>query len=167
MKIRAWNTRGVARDIAAGRISQADAFGHFVGLSLLWVVNGYLAIFVTPPIEWLLLYEFFVVAAITIVGLRACFLANGGNEGKDFLLRFICISFPVEVKLFLLSWVLIAAIYAHPEMLVDPAVFSDPERAWTLLTFLWVAAFTGAFYWRVWHHLQWQHGAQQNVEIGV
>ncbi len=154
MKLRVWNSAGVARDLAAGHVSEGDSFAYFVGSSVLLLVEGYVGTLIGTDIDWLLLYEFFVALVITVVGLRACYLVNGAGSGKDFLVRFICISLPVSVKLALVSWVLYVLFHLFPNPFLDPFLFVNEERAWALFSFLWVAGFTGAFYWRVWFHMR-------------
>lgn len=166
MRIRLWNTSGVARDLAAGRVSEAQSFGYFFACSVLALVNSYAASFLAPEINWLLLYEFFVALAVTLVGVRACYIANEGAVGREFVLRFICISLPVGIKLSLLSWALTVLLYRYPQALLDPFIFVNPQRAWNLFTLLWVAVFTGAYYWRVCVHMRAlnQRGIQPNAQ---
>ena len=163
MNIHIWNTKAVARDLVGGRVSEIDACGYLLALSLLFAADHYLAVFVVPPIDWMLLYEFIVVVTVTLVGLRACFLANGGRNGKDFILRFTCISLPINIKLALFGWAFVFVNYRYPELVIDSMTFADPERAWMVLTMFWLAAFTSIFYWRVWHHLKLLHDVQQGV----
>lgn len=163
MNVHLWNTRAVARDLLQGRVSELDACGYLAGLSLLFCADYYLAVFVVPPIDWMLLYEFVVVATITLVGLRACFLANGGSAGKDFIFRFTCISLPINIKLALFGWAFVFINYKYPELAVDALTFADPNQVWIGITIFWLVAFTSIFYWRVWHHLRLLHDAQQGV----
>lgn len=166
MNVHLWNTGAVATDLARGRVSESDACGYLLALALLYVGEYYLGVFVVPPIEWFLLYEFVVVATLTIFGMYRCFLANGGNRGRDFILRFTCISLPISVKLSLVASALIYVFYHYPEAIVDAEVFADPEQAWRAITIVWLAAFTGIFYWRVWFHLRLLGNDTQQITAG-
>ena len=154
MNIHLWNTCAIVNDLRNRRVSEGDSCTYLIAILLLGVGESYLGIFVVPPIEWFLLYEIFVVVTVTVFGIRACFRANGGTTGKDFILRFTCISLPISLKLALVGWVLIFVIYRYPETILDSQVFVDPERAWRAITICWLTAFSAVFYWRVWHHLR-------------
>jgi hypothetical protein len=167
MRIRLWNTRGVVADFVSNRTTQADSCAHLLALSLLWACETYLGFFVTPVVTWTLAFEFAVVAVVTYTGVRACYVANGGNGASDFVLRFICLSLPIQVKLSLLGWTFVGLVYRFPDTFLDPTILPDPEHTWCFVTVAWVGLFSAMYCWRVWHRIDHLHSAQLGAAAGV
>lgn len=152
-----WNTAAVARKLAAGELGERDTFALYLATCVMWVLMTYYAYFTGAHHGWLFLYEMAVAIAITVFGLLRCYDANGGDSGRDFVLRVVCLSFPLGVKINLLSLGLIWATYVAFGALVDQTTFRDPARVYALLTFVWFPAFTALFYWRLFVHLSKIH----------
>src|SRR5690606_25805495 len=106
-----WNGAAVARDLAAGRIDQRASMHYRVALALLLTLAGCLAALAMPPATGLLAYQGFVVLLISAIGVRACYYANGGPAGRDFVLRFTCLSVPMLVQLGIASAALLALLH--------------------------------------------------------
>ena len=148
-----WNTGVIAAQLSRGEIGERDGLLYFVANSVLWTVNLYYGVMVGAKYDWLLFYELLVVLTITIFGLLKCFEANGGAEGNQFVLRATCLSFPLGIKVSLLSVASGWGIYYIFPRVVDPMSFRDPTRLYLLLMFLLAAGLTAFFYWRLWLHL--------------
>lgn len=153
MTIHFWDTKKVASDLALDQITERDGFAYFVANSVLWTIAFYYGVLFGARLDWLFLYELIVVLAITVFGLFRCFEANGSSGGRQFVLRATCLSFPIGVKINLLSSILGWASYFYFPSIVDGVTFRDPTRVYYLITFFWAATFAALFYWRLWYHL--------------
>lgn len=148
-----WNTGAIVVRLSRGEIGEGEALHYLMANSVLWTVNLYYGVLVGAKYDWLLFYELMVVVAITIFGLLKCFEANGGSEGNQFVLRATCLSFPLGIKLSLLSVACGWGIYYIFPTVVDSMSFRDPTRVYHLLTFLLATGLAAFFYWRLWLHL--------------
>jgi len=93
-----------------------------------------------------------LVLLISVLGLLKAFEANGGPGGTNFVVRATCLSFPIGVKVNVLSIGLGWLNYFLFPIIVDPATFRDPDRVFDLVTFIWAPAFTALFFWRLLVH---------------
>ena len=148
-----WKTGALAEKLKRGEIGERDAFQYLLAGSVLWTVTLYYSVTVGARYGWLLFYELIVVLTITIFGLLKCFEANGGSGGIQFVLRATCLSFPIGIKVNVLSEVVGRATYYFFPVVVDATSFRDPTRVYNLFMFLLAAGWAIVFYWRLWVHL--------------
>lgn len=150
MTIRFWNTRQLVIELAEGRVSEYVAFQYFLANSVLWSLVLYYSALMNASANWLYLYEVVVVVVIIILGIQQCYKENGGSSGQEFVMRAICLSFPIGLKILLLEIVLGCGVNLYFLSVVDWATFRDPVRVFNLLLFAWGVGFTALFYWRLW-----------------
>ena len=69
--------------------------------------------------------------AIAIVGILLCFTANGGGHGRHFIERFVCLGWPVGIRVvvYMLLPLIVLAILA--------GVVEGAGRGYSVLTFAW------------------------------
>jgi hypothetical protein len=89
-----WNTRQLASDLQEGKVAERQKmwylFAYVVPVSLELMLVKWI------PSEYALSkMADFAVLGVTIIGLLACYRANSRGDGKDFVVRFICMSWPV------------------------------------------------------------------------
>jgi len=153
MTIHFWNTGELVNELARDAVREREAFLYFLANSVMWSAVLYYSIFWGARANWLFFYEFAVVMVITVFGLIHCFESNGGANGRHFVLRATCLSFPIGLKVNGASILLGLAFFVLLPDAVDATVFRYPERVDDLISFTWAAAFTILFYWRLWRAL--------------
>jgi len=141
-------------ELSQDQLGEKDTMQYFLANSLLWTAALYYGIFAGAHISWMFLSEIGVVLAITALGVLRAYEANGSAEGQHFLFRVVCLSFPVGLKVNLISVLLSWVLYSVFPVLVDPIAFRNPDRVYDLITFVWAPIFTGIFYWRIWVHMK-------------
>lgn len=152
MTIHFFNTKALVSELATGKITERGAFQYFLANTLLWTLTLYYGIFIGANISWMFLLELVIVLLITVLGLIKAFNANGGADGTNFVIRATCLSFPVGIKINILSIALGWLNYFVSPIIVDPITFRDPEIVYDMVTFIWAPAFTALFFWRLWVH---------------
>ena len=109
--MRFFNLSAAKEDLISG-MTEAQVFAY----AFWWYVLVSPVFFI--PLEDLTVYAFeyvFGIACIAIViGFRQCFIANGGNNGKDFLPRMACLGWVVGWRtlvpflvIAMLGWILV------------------------------------------------------------
>lgn len=93
-----WNVQALAGDLKDSRVAQKDQFKYLIvfmiaGLIGEFSVNNGLK--PTTDIDELLFTSVFL---ITIFGLFLCYRSNQAGDDKDFILRVICLGFPVTIR---------------------------------------------------------------------
>jgi hypothetical protein len=89
-----WNTQQLASDLQEGKVTEQQKmwylFAYVVPVSLELMLVKWI------PSEYALsTMANFAELAVTIIGLLACYQANSRGDGRDFVVRFICMSWPV------------------------------------------------------------------------
>ena len=154
MAIRFINTKALTTELARDQVGEKSMFQYFLANSLLGTILLYYAIIFGANINWMFLIEVVVVVLITVHGLLKAFDANGGSNGKNFLVRATCLAFPIGFKVNLASFMLeLIVSYIFP-FVIDPSSFRNPERVYDLVIFIWAPAFTAIFFWRLTVHLR-------------
>lgn len=139
-----WNISALKNDLINNKLNEHADFMYLIAMVILLSVGGY-------PFEtsntfdtysWLI--ELFIVALGTFI----CFKANGANDGKYFLQRYLSIAWVMSVKLIVFLIPTIVAFYIALEML---GVVVPDETS--LLDVGLVATVSIFYYWRVSHHI--------------
>ena len=152
MAFHSWDTKALVQDLAYERISEADSLKYEMGLALLMVFMTYWGLWMAGGRTWALIFEFLVIMVVTIFGTFECFKANGGATGANFIRNFVCVSWPVNVKLSLLGFLFTVALYyGFPRVAVG---FRDPGFVYTGIIYAYVVLLAMAFFWRCSLHLR-------------
>lgn len=153
MTIHWWNTDRIVERLAEGSVSEVESSRYAMIGVVLYFQATYFATWFGGYHSWLLIYEFFVVTAIGLVGVNECLKANGGAQGFDFLKRFSIISVPVGLKVALVATAIGQVVnYGFPYV-VTQTTFRNPTFVYQLFAFSLSAAFAFIYYWRITIHL--------------
>ena len=146
-----WNIKALAKELKAKKVSQLEKFKYFFAISIVAVV--YLEfVYLVPLLEELttldvvgsLAYIFLVV-----LGTIFCYKANKEGDNKEFVDRFICLSWPIGIRIaaiLIATLVLILIVgysiagdafdtYIEKTTIIDVMVF---DVGFTLAFYLWV-----------------------------
>lgn len=96
-----WNVEKISHDLRSGAVSQKEQMKYLLVLLVVLSVISYLGQYTVPP-GGRNIFDFVMVVAsmvISFAGVWWCYRANGGSDGKDFLLRFVCLSVPIGNKI--------------------------------------------------------------------
>jgi TRAP-type mannitol/chloroaromatic compound transport system permease large subunit len=94
-----WNTRQLASDLQEGKVTERQKMWYFFAATILTQVviefSGW------PPKEYhaITIVAGFADVAVTAIGLFLCYQANSRCDNREFVLRFICMSWPVFWRL--------------------------------------------------------------------
>jgi len=155
MDIQFINSNNLAKQLANNEVSEKTTFSYFLANTVLWTIVLYWGPATGAKVTWLTLYDMVVVLTISVVGLLMCFQANGGPDGKNFLVRATCLSFPIGIKINILNQLLVwGTFYIYPKV-IDGATFRDPTKVYLLLMFLITALITILYYRLLWVHISY------------
>jgi hypothetical protein len=129
-------TSKLVQDLARDRVSTRDKAYYLLAGFLFYIAIGYSTLtFANSGRNWLGLYECCLVLVITILGIQRCYEAGGGDENKQFVVDFTCLSLPVSIKVNIavwgLYWLFAFAYRRMPDVLSDPSEHTR-EAIWFL-----------------------------------
>jgi hypothetical protein len=142
-----WSLRPLAKELAQGKIDDRLGMAYFLASTLIVLVQAQYALWWGPRSGWLFFFEFLVLAAAACVGCLACWKAN---NGRDFVLRAICFSVPAGLRVFALGLAFGLLLRHYTLALFDHQTFSDPARAFELVSYAWFVGFT-IYFWVLIH----------------
>lgn len=141
-----FNIDGLKQQLASHGLSQAQALGYLLALTLLWylpigVMGDGLTVWDTA--------SFWASLLITVVGTFAAYKANGGNHGKQFLERFLSLSWVIFWRVlpmaFLLGWIAV---------ILRTMAYGDAYYQLTEFGFAFSVVVEFIYYQRIHAHLQ-------------
>jgi len=153
-----WRTRALAEDLRAGRVSQRQRMWYLLGQMVMFasaVPVGFE--FGEPwPSPLSAAASWIALAAINAAGVLVCYEVNRRGDDRDFLGRFVCLSWPVTIRLLVL-------VVIPGFMVVFAAVWWASWRGWmgdddSSVMFVALGfgfAFPILYYWRLRSHLRW------------
>ncbi|MCW5625560.1 MAG: hypothetical protein KIT73_12680 [Burkholderiales bacterium] len=153
--MRFFDTKQLVIDFSESRVTEKSSAEYYLGNTLLLVLLTYYEhLFGLSNSGLLFFVECGVVLVVSILGVATCFRANGGADGRDFMLRANCLAFPIALKLNVANMMLGWLVYAYFPEVIDYRSFRSPALLDALLTFVWAPAFTALFFWRLAVHLR-------------
>ncbi|OBY75394.1 hypothetical protein [Acinetobacter gyllenbergii] len=105
-----WNTKKLIDDLKNDRLTEQNYKNYYLISSAFMLIMMFAMRF--APIDDVLpnLIDAVLSIIILIAGVNFCFKANGGNQGKQFLNRLICLFLPIGVR-FILVYLLLFTVF--------------------------------------------------------
>jgi len=94
-----------------------------------------------------------IVLLITFAGIHEAYKRNGGPRGRAFIVRSICLLFPITLNVTIVSGILRQVYFQIVPTIADPTIFADPMRPLILIEFVWAPATAAIVFWRLNLHL--------------
>lgn len=142
-----WKIRPLAKQLAMNRISEKTGMHYLLASFLIILFSTYYSLWWGVVRDWVFYSELVVLSVINIVGCVKAFDANGGSEGRSFVLRAICLSVPASVRVNLYSITLGVVVLFTSEYIFTNVNFADPLRAFTIITYAGFVGFNLYFWW--------------------
>ena len=133
----------MAADLALGKVTERQGMHYFLASTLIVLAQTQYALWWGPRSGWLFAFEFFILAVAACVG---CWMAWKANNGREFVLRVICLSVPSGLQVFVLSLVFGFVLDQNATHLFDPQTFRDPGYAYELVSYAGFVGFT-LYFW--------------------
>lgn len=93
-----WNIKGLAENLKNGTVSQRDKMKYFLFNLLAWSFTIYLIEYCPEePNEMFFVRCIFELSAV-IIGVLLCYKVNEQGDNKEFIDRFICLSWPIAIR---------------------------------------------------------------------
>lgn len=146
-----WKIDNLKKDLVNEKVTEKDLFCYLLIPAVFIMIMMELALWL-PPEEgnhWDLILSVSNVL-ICFLGLIYCFVKNGGGMGKDFLKRYVSVSFVMAIRLtvfmipaFFLIYTSYFFIYPDDTELVSTAIDTVPYIG----MYVW-------YFWRVANHIR-------------
>jgi hypothetical protein len=139
-----WNSKSLALGLREGLLSERETFKYFLGATLLALLQFQLLLMLgsggfSP--QGLIFGA--VNLFIAVIGSVVVYKTNSEGDSKNFIERFVCISFPVNIKIFLLRavgyfiyLVLLGATMNVPDFWVSESAVTRGHTVFGYLTLL-------------------------------
>lgn len=144
------NTGRLVSDLAKGNISESKSAEYYLAnavLGTLWA--QYLHYFNEPTRDGWFFVQCAATLIVVVLGVASAYRANGGPDGRDFLLRTACLSVPIALKVNALSAGLVWLCDAYYFRVFDELTVRSAHGLFDLMVFMWGPGFTALFFWRL------------------
>jgi hypothetical protein len=153
MALHWWHTERLRSELAKDSLSEPDSLKYMLLAVFLFVYGSYVSVWLGAYRDWGFVFEALLVLAIGLIGTHECFKANGGSNGRAFLLRFSALAVPVGLKVAIFSTLVSQAVYFGFAHVVTPSVFRDPEFIYRFVSFVLPLVWAFVYYWRIAYHI--------------
>lgn len=142
-----WKTQKLAVELAKGSVGQTEQLKYFLATSVLFV-------FATTrygDASEAAFFDLLAAIIITVGGIVYCYKNNSRGDSKDFILRMVCLGWPITVKLItiiLASTLVLGVVLAELSPDFGDQLFEN-DYIWSVFIFL----ATAIYYWRLSVHL--------------
>ena len=94
-----WNIEKLLKQLSSQKLTQKEFFFYFFGLTLIeiFVSNPFLSegSYLNSIFGW---FDWGIFLLCSLISIGVCFISNEGNEGKDFIQRYISIQFVMTIR---------------------------------------------------------------------
>jgi len=118
-----WNTKQLALDLCEGKVTERQQMWYLLAFTVLASVCIQVALWLPGERVGFSTYVGGLAAiGMTILGLRDCYQVNSRGDGRDFVIRFVCVSLPVTCRLVavFLPLVIVFVLFIHEPPYTDP-----------------------------------------------
>jgi hypothetical protein len=105
-----WQTRALAEDLRAGHVSERQRMHYLLAHTVLMSGSIPLNLSREWPFDLGESLLWWIGLAINVAGVALCFEANHEGDDRDFVSRFICLSWPITVRLMVLAGLPVVAL---------------------------------------------------------
>ena len=142
-----WKIKPLSKQLGANQVSEVLGMQYFLASSLLILFSTYYSLWWGVTRDWLFYFELVVLSVITIFGCYKAFEANGGKEGDAFVLKAVCLSVPIGVRVNVISIIFGLGLYFSFGNIISYTSFGDPYRAYTMIGYSGFVGFSIYFWW--------------------
>jgi len=142
-----WKTKKLRNELITGSVSEKEKMKYLLATMTLYAVSGQLG--GSDISGGYFLAETLSIIFVTIIGILVCFDANSQGDGKDFIERFICISWPIAIKITTLTMIFLVLILLLLGIDID---FSETSKGSVIEIFILIM-FEVIYFWRIKVHL--------------
>ena len=94
-----WNIEKLLKQLSSQKLTQKELFFYLFGLTLIEIIftNPFSSegSYLSSIFDW---FDWGIVLFCSLISIGVCFISNGGNQGKDFIERYISISFVMTIR---------------------------------------------------------------------
>ena len=94
-----WNIEKLLKQLSSQKLTQKELFFYLFGLTLIEIIftNPFSSegSYLSSMFDW---FDWGIVLFCSLISIGVCFISNGGNQGKDFIERYISISFVMTIR---------------------------------------------------------------------
>ncbi len=141
-----WNIEKLKEELAKAPLNQKQTLNYLVAVTIIYGLG-------TIPFGSYNQYDVFasaLVIPVTIIGVYWAYYSNGGDEGQDFLSRYMAISWVMMVRLIVF---LIPTIFIGVILLSLLSGQEPPEHA-SIVDVVVIVTIEVFYYWRVAVHMK-------------
>ena len=129
-----WKTAKLASDIKDKNFAENDRKNYYLATSVLMLLGMYLGYLNQLKNMYAVVFEIIGVIFVTIMGVNITFKSNKSNDGSDYLGRMTALSFPLSIKLFLVSLLPGVILVISIEL-----VLTEVMESWIMSSFIILA----------------------------
>lgn len=143
-----WKTAALATDIKNNSIGTNEWKKYYLAVSIFMTLAMYLTALTPRENMVAVLVEAIAAVGILIFGVSITYQSNKGDSGSDYIQRMTALTFPISIKIFLLS--LLAGVLIG--VLSEVASLSDTVLEWLMVVF--VTVIQVIFFWCINVHIK-------------
>jgi hypothetical protein len=142
-----WKTKQLRNELITDSISEKEKMKYLLATMTLFAVSEQLG--GSDFSGGYFLAETLSIIFVTIIGILVCFDANSQGDGNNFIERFICISWPITIKIttFIMIFLVLMLLLLGKD--VD---FSEASKGSAIDIFILII-FEVVYFWRIKVHL--------------
>ena len=142
-----WNMQLLSKELAEDRVTERAGLHYYLASSIIIIAVMYYSLWWGAARDWLFFSELISLTLITVVGSMKAYQLNGGDLGRSFVFRAVCLSVSAAIRANLIGLLLGQVLYSLGSKIFVGTVFADPDRAYILVYYVIFIGLNLYFWW--------------------
>ena len=159
-----WNVKALANELKAKKVPQLEKFKYFFATSIVAALL-FEFVYLVPLLQEVTTLDVAGSLAYIILvalGIIVCYKANKGGDNKEFIDRFICLSWPIGIRIFVIIIVTGVLYFIVGYSIAGDAFDTFVEKTTIIDILVFEVGFTIAFYLWVRKYLLYVSGTAKS-----
>lgn len=149
-----WNTNALARQLKSRTLAQSEKLKYLLATITLYALSLEILPIISSPRSSLGIIQSITSVTLAFVGTLLCYKVNSRGDNQEFIDRYICLGWPLTVKIFLLC-LAIYVVYIVIGVAIKGEDFEKSLDSPSVFDLIFTALIAIIFYWRLATHLRW------------
>ncbi|MBI1928643.1 hypothetical protein HYR99_30920 [Candidatus Poribacteria bacterium] len=132
-----WNIQALSEDLKERRVSQREKMKYLLATA----ISHSISLPISISVAWALgITTLLANVALSIWGIVLCYQANRQGDDEEFIDRYICIRWPIYIRLFVLVGIPVALVFMSVGVSPDRVTIVDLIAAivFRIIYYLWI-----------------------------
>jgi hypothetical protein len=159
-----WNSGALAHQLKSKTLPQSEKVKYLLATVTLYAIGLEISLGLSSPMSLFGVIQSITSVVLVFLGTVFCYKVNSRGDNQEFIDRYICLGWPLTIKIFLLG-LSVYLLYFVIGVAIKGENFEKSLDSPSIFDLFLTALIPIIFYWRLATHLRWVSSEVSITEI--